>query len=168
MARGKIVNRRNTSRAPLAVDLLAATPLLSATTLARAISMSVKCATELLDRFVTIDVAVEVTHRSARRLFGLAGLAPLRDAAQAPYRPDPNRAPGRPRHVVIGDEIAADPMTLPPLSTVARRDFDYSALEAAMAHLDATVRGARRVLITVPLAGSATNAVSGVRSVPTA
>ena len=91
-ARGKIGSRRSTSRAALAVDVLAATPLISATTLARAIGMSVKCATELLDRFVAADVAVEVTHRSARRLFGLKGLAPLRAVVQPPGRPDPKIA----------------------------------------------------------------------------
>ncbi len=51
-ARGKSPSRRSTSRAALAVDVLAAAPLLSATTLARAIGMSIKCAAELLDRFV--------------------------------------------------------------------------------------------------------------------
>jgi hypothetical protein len=36
---------------------------------------------------------------------------------------------------------------MPPLSPVERRAFDYTALEEAMAHLDAVVRGARRALI---------------------
>lgn len=152
-ARDKISSQRSTSRAALAVDVLAATPLLSATTLARAIGMSVKCATELLDRFVVEDVAVEVTHRSARRLFGLAGLAPLRAVVQPPDRPDPNRRLGRPRHAVDNDETAAEARPLPPLSAVERRAFDYSALEEAMAHLDATIRRVRRSLITVPLGG---------------
>jgi hypothetical protein len=39
--------------------------------------MSIKTATRLLDGLVTGDVAVEVTHRAKRRLFGLAGMAPL-------------------------------------------------------------------------------------------
>ena len=77
-ARGKVAGRRRTSRAPLAVDLLAAAPLLSATTLARAIcsatiGMSVKCATELLDRFVAEEVAVEVTHRAGAAAVRAAG-----------------------------------------------------------------------------------------------
>ena len=87
-ARSKVMSRRSTSRAAVAVDVLAAAPLMSATTLARVIGMSVKCATELLDRFVVEGAAVEVTHRSARRLFGLAGLAPLRGVVQPPVRPD--------------------------------------------------------------------------------
>ena len=142
-ARGKVGRRRSTSRAALAVDVLAATPLVSATTLARTISMSVKCATELLDRFVATEVAVEVTHRSARRLFGLAGLAPLRDVVRPPYRPDPDRGPGRPRHETIEDDAATEVPSLPPLSPIARPGLDYGALEEAMAHVDAVVRRAR-------------------------
>ena len=71
-----------TPRAPLAIDVMAATPLISATTLAGAIGMSIKNAGMLLERFCAEGVAVEVTHRSARRLFGLSGLAPLRDAVR--------------------------------------------------------------------------------------
>ena len=93
-ARGKIAQRRRTSRAGLAVDVLAATPLLSATTLARAIGMSVKCATELLDRFVAEEVAVEVTHRSARRLFGLVGLAPTPSRCACARSPGPQSRSG--------------------------------------------------------------------------
>ena len=33
--------------------------------------------------------------------------------------------------------------TLPPLTSVERRAFDYSALDEAMAHLDAVVRHTR-------------------------
>ena len=145
-ARGKIGRRRSTSRAALAVDVLAATPLVSATTLARTIGMSLKCATELLDRFVAAEVAVEVTHRSARRLFGLAGLAPLRDVVRPPYRPDPDRGPGRPRHEMTDEAAAVQVPALPPLSPVERSAFDYGALEEAMAHLDAVVRNSRHAL----------------------
>ena len=145
-ARGKVAGRRSTSRATLAVDVLAATPLMSATTLARAIGMSIKCATEVLDRFVAAEVAVEVTHRSARRLFGLAGLAPLRDVVRPPYRPDPDRGPGRPRHEMIDEVAAVEAPALPPLSPVERRAFDYGALEEAMAHLDAVIRNSRQAL----------------------
>ena len=142
-ARGKIAGHRSTSRAALAVDVLAAAPLLSATTLARAIGMSVKCATELLDRFVAADVAVEVTHRSARRLFGLKGMAPLRDVVRPPYRPDPGRGRGRPWHEIIEDQTATEVPSLPPLSPIDRPVLQYDGLEEAMAHLDAAVRRAR-------------------------
>ncbi len=147
-ARGKIRGRRCTSRAALAVDVLAATPLLSATTLARAIGMSVKSATELLDRFVAADVVIEVTHRSKRRLFGLAGLAPLRDVVRPPYRPDPNRGRGRPWHEIVTEEAEHEVPPLPPLSPIERQDFDYGPLEEAMAHLDQVLRQTRRSLDT--------------------
>ena len=122
---------------------------MSATTLAQAIGMSVKCATELLDRFVATDVAVEVTHRSARRLFGLAGLAPLRAVVRPPDRPDPNRGPGRPRQEIIEDHIIPVVPSWPPLSPIEWRAFDYTALEEAMAHLDTVVRQTRRALSTL-------------------
>jgi hypothetical protein len=123
-------------------DLLAAAPLLSATTLARAIGMSIKCAGELLDRFVTEGIAVEVTHRSARRLFGLA---PLRDAVQAPHRPDPQRRRGRPSVEPVPETVST-PETLSPLE---RRSFDYADLEAAMSELDAVIKDTRRALQTI-------------------
>jgi hypothetical protein len=45
---------------------------------------------------VAVGIAVEVTHRSKRRLFGLRGLIPLRDAVRAPHRPNANRGRGWP------------------------------------------------------------------------
>jgi hypothetical protein len=146
-ARARVSVQRSTSRAALAVDVLAAAPLLSATTLARAIGMSVKCAGELLERFVEEEVAVEVTHRSARRLFGLSGMAPVREATTAPRRPHPGRGRGRPpieRDWPI-DELAPR-APLPPLSRLQRPPIDYGALEAAMAHCDDVVRFTRRRL----------------------
>ncbi|MBY0334834.1 MAG: hypothetical protein K2X49_29650, partial [Acetobacteraceae bacterium] len=89
-ARAKVAaGRRRNSRAPAAVDLLAAVPLVSATTLAAALGLSVKAACGILDDLVRLEVSVEVTHRHSRRLFGLAGLAPLRAAAAPPRRPVP-------------------------------------------------------------------------------
>jgi len=90
-ARRKASGRRSTSRAALAIDVLAAAPLLSATTLARATGPSIKSATTMLDGFVAAETAVEVTHRSARRLFGLAGMAPVREATTVPRRSELGR-----------------------------------------------------------------------------
>ena len=90
-ARAAVAGRRRTSRAAAAVDILAAAPLVSATSLAAGLGMAVKNAAALLDAFCAAGIAVEVTHRSKRRLFGLTGLAPLRDAVRPPYRPDPTR-----------------------------------------------------------------------------
>jgi hypothetical protein len=82
-ARARAGGQRRTSRAAAAIDALAAAPLLSATSLAGILGMSVKGATGLLDGFVAAGIVVEVTHRAKRRLFGLAGLAPLRRVAGA-------------------------------------------------------------------------------------
>ena len=97
-------------------------------------------------------------HRSKRRLFGLKGLAPLREVVRPPYRPDPNRGPGRPRQPSEAEETDIAPPPLPPLTPIERRAFDYTALEEAMAHLDAVVRQTRVALKTVaagtPVAGT--------------
>lgn len=147
-ARTRAKGQRSTSRATLtlAVDVLAAAPLLSPTTLARAIGTSIKGATHLLDRFAAEEIVVEVTHRSGRRLFGLKGLAPLRAAVQPPYRPDPNRGRGRPVRERIDEADEPAPPPLPSLGTIGRREFDYTALQEAMTRLDAVVRGARHSL----------------------
>ncbi len=142
-ARTKVSLRRSTSRAAPAVDLLAAAPLLSATTLAKALGMSIKCAGELLDQFVGQGIAIEVTHRSARRLFGLAGLAPLRDAVQPRPRPAPGRRRGRP-HAEVADEIQeAEILPSSPAGTMNWANFDYTELGEALMHLESVVQQTR-------------------------
>ena len=139
--------RRSTSRAAAAVDVMAAAPLVSATSLGRVLGMATKNAGVLLDQFRTAGVAVEVTHRSARRLWGLQGLAPLRDGVAPPRRPEPGRGRGRPPLLPAdGKEAPFEPPPLPPVTRLERRAFDYSGLEAAMAHADQAVRTARRTL----------------------
>jgi hypothetical protein len=142
-ARARVPAQRSTSRAALAVDVMAAAPLISATTLAKAIGMSIKCTTELLDRFVVSEIAVEVTHRSARRLFGLAEMAPVRAATTAPRRPIPGRGRGRPRSEDLPEELVVQAAPLPPISRFQHPPIDYGALEEAMAHCDAVIRTAR-------------------------
>ena len=95
-ARRATAARRRTSRAAAAVDVLAAAPLVSATSLGQALGMAVKNAAQLLDEFCADGIAIEVTHRSKRRLFGLAALAPLRDEVAPPRRPEHGRGRGRP------------------------------------------------------------------------
>ena len=145
-ARHGITGHRRDSHIIAAVDLLAAAPLLSATTLARILGIAIKSAIRILDTLVAAEIAIEVTHRSKRRLFGLPGLAPLRDSVRPPYRPEPGRGRGRPRYEVEEDAPDEAPLPLPPLTPVDRRAFDYSALEEAMAHLDAVVRASRSAL----------------------
>ncbi len=90
------VARRKNSRAAAAIDILAAAPLVSPRTLAAGLGMAVGNAAKLLEDFCAAGITVEVSHRSKRRLFGLAGLAPLRDATAPPRRPEPGRGRGRP------------------------------------------------------------------------
>ncbi len=148
-ARGAVAGRRSTSRAAAAVDLLAAAPVLSATTLAHILGIAVKNAIRILDELLAAGTAIEVTHRSKRRLFGLQGLTPLQQVVHPPYRPDPTRGPGRPRHDIDADVVEATPSPLPPLTPIERRAFDYTALEEAMAHLDAVVRTSRFALRSI-------------------
>jgi hypothetical protein len=144
-ARQALGKRRKTSSAPAAVDVLAAVPVISATALAKLLGIAVKNALKILEELCRAEIAIEVTHRSKRRLFGLAGLAPLREVVRPPYRPEPNRGPGRPRHDVFEEE-AAPPPALLPLSPLETRAFDYTALEETMAQLDDVVRRARQAL----------------------
>ncbi len=65
---------------------------------------------------------------------------------QPPYRPEPGRGRGRPPIPRFEDDVAAAPPPLLPLTPIERRAFDYSALEEAMAHLDAVVRASRLAL----------------------
>jgi hypothetical protein len=145
-ARRGIAGRRKDAHDARAVDLLAAAPVISATTLAAILGIAVKNAIRILDGLVAAEIAIEVTNRAKRRLFGLKGLAPLLQVVLVPYRADPNRGRGRPRHH-IGEELP-DAAPLPPhsLTPVERRSFDYTALEEAMAHLDAVIRRTRHVL----------------------
>ena len=151
-ARRGIAGRRKDSHDAAAVDVLAAAPVLSATTLACVLGIAVKNAIRILDTLVAADIAIEVTHRSKRRLFGLHGLTPLRDVVQPPYRPEPGRGRGRPPIPSFDDEVA-NPPSLPPLTPIERRAFDYAALEEAMAHLDAVVRQTRHTLGALLRAG---------------
>jgi hypothetical protein len=146
-ARGSVAGRRSNSRAGQAIDVLAAAPLLSATTLAKAIGMSIRSATDLLDEFVLDGLVVEVTHRAKRRLFALCGLTPLRDEIAPPRRPLPGRGPGRPRLDRPEEEVLETvPNQAPVLTPVARKAIDYSDLETWMAHADTVIRQTRRSL----------------------
>jgi hypothetical protein len=144
-ARSQAGGRRSTSRAGAAIDVLAAAPLVSATSLGKALGMATQNAAQLLDRFCADGIAIEVTHRSKRRLFGLAALAPLREGVAPPHRPEPGRGRGRPPLLAVEDVIAAPPAPLPPISPIERRRFDYSGLDAAMALADEAMGNARRL-----------------------
>ena len=88
---------------------------------------------------------------SKRRLFGLTGLAPLRDVVRPPYRPEPGRGRGRPP--LVAEEAITVP-ALPPVPPLDRQPFDYSDLAHWMTQMDQTIRQARRALGTLPASGS--------------
>ena len=91
----------------------------------------------MLDRFVEKGLIVEVTHRSARRLFALQDMAPLRDIAQPREQAVSGRKRGRQRASAVEDAMNIE-------ETGAVQDFvpierwvpDYSELEAAIAEID--------------------------------
>jgi hypothetical protein len=165
-ARAAVAGRRSTSRAATSVDVLAMAPLVSATTLAAGLGMAVKNAIALLVALAEAEIVVEVTHRSKRRLFGLAGLAPLRDEVAPPRRPEPGRGPGRPP--AIREEAALPPPPLPsrPLTPIERKAIDYSDLEHWMAHADQVIRDTRRTLDSLAR-GEGTSASPRSQAAPT-
>jgi len=148
-ARACFADRRSNSRAAMAIDVLAAAPLLSATTLAGAIGMSIRRAIDLLEGFVRDDLVVEVTHRAKRRLFALRGLSPMRDEILPPRRPEPGRRPGRPRNDEAEAEVPKQISSAAPLSPLQRGVFDYSVLEESMDHLESVIRRTRQSLGTL-------------------
>jgi hypothetical protein len=152
-ARRAVAGRRSDSRAGHAVDILAAAPLLSATSLGAALGMATKNATRLLEGFVVLGIASEVTHRAKRRLYGLKHLAPLREAAAPPRRPLPGRRPGRPRAsfaaAAAGNEnpAAAAPLApSPPLPRSQREEFEFGELDRWLDLADQAIRRAQGVL----------------------
>ncbi|HEY1431107.1 MAG TPA: hypothetical protein VGF39_05705 [Stellaceae bacterium] len=154
-ARRAVAGRRRDSRAAAAIDILAAAPLLSATSLGQALGMATKNATRLLEGFVVLGIASEVTHRSKRRLYGLKHLAPLREASAPPRRPLPGRRPGRPSAASLaaaaagtGGPTGTAPLLAPspPLPPLERREFEFGELDRWLDLADQAIRRAQRVL----------------------
>ncbi len=165
-ARRAVAGRRSNSRATIAIDMLAAAPLISATSLARGLGMAAKNALELLTGLCADEITIEVTHRSKRRLFGLAGLAPLRDEISPPRRPEPGRGRGRPPTIRLEPEQQPVSLQPPdrPMTPLERRVIDYSELEQGMAHLEQVIRDTRRtleVLARSEAAPASSSSVSG-------
>ncbi|MBB2158371.1 hypothetical protein HLH33_19105 [Gluconacetobacter diazotrophicus] len=114
------------------VDLMAVHPLISATRVAGALDMSINAALQILERLVRNGVAIEATHRSARRLFGLAGLHGIQDVVARP-------GGGAPLVAAKDDGVAPAPLRFE-RSLVEPEELDYTELDAAMKAADAAVR----------------------------
>ena len=154
-ARRAVAGRRRDSRAAAAIDILAAAPLLSATSLGQALGMATNNATRLLEGFVVLGIASEVTHRSKRRLYGLKHLAPLREAVAPPRHPLPGRRPGRPSAAALAAAVAGSegPPAMasllppaPPLPRLERGELEFGELDRWLDLADQAIRRAQRVL----------------------
>src|SRR3954449_106388 len=150
---------RSTSRLPAAVDLLAASPLLSISALADALSCSVEGASRMLDALVGLEIAAEVTGRTgrgARRLYGLKRLLPIRAETTAVRRQARGGQRGRPKRVLtapfaeLADDSGAAGVTpdaeLVEPVRLAAVSFDFDALDRLIAAADERTRGVRRLL----------------------
>jgi hypothetical protein len=150
-ARAAVAGRRRDSRAAAAIDILAAAPLVSATSLGQGLGMATNNATQLLDGFVGLGIVSEVTLRAKRRLYGLKHLAPLRAAAAPPRHPVSGRRPGRPSTASLADDadvaqMAAPLPPSPPLPPLERRTFEFSELDRWLDLTDQAIRRVERVL----------------------
>ena len=152
--RHAVRDRRRGSYAAAAVDVLAAAPVVSATSLAMALRIAPKNAGRLLENFTLLGIAVEVTHRSKRRLYGLRHLAPLREAAaRARQAALIGRGRGRPGGYA-GGTADAEPepgapgpiKSPPPLPRRERDQFECGELDRWMAVADQAIRRAQRAL----------------------
>ncbi len=145
-ARAQAGDQRRNSKAALAIDIIAAHPVISATTLAARLSVSVQAACVLLERFVDRGLVVDVTRRSARRLFALRDLAPLRDAVRMPEKPVLGRKRGRP---CLGIEADPDPdpdeqmdaLVVDSFQPLSQWKPDFSELDAALKQIDVSLHG---------------------------
>jgi hypothetical protein len=160
-ARHAVRDRRRGSYAAAAVDALAAAPVLSATTLAAALGIAPKNAGRLLENFTVLGIAVEVTHRAKRRLYGLKHLAPLRAATTPARLPTATAGSrGRPEGLTrisdAGVPLASPPAGIaasPPLPRAALAEFEVAELEEWMAAADAAIRRAQLAIDRALTAG---------------
>jgi hypothetical protein len=153
-ARRAVKDRRRGSYAAAAVDILAAGPIVSATSLAATLAIAAKNAARILESFTVLGIAVEVTYRSKRRLYGLRHLAPLREVAAPPPRVAAvGRGRGRPGGRQ-GDRADAElePITpaaierRTPLTRPERDEFESADFDRWIAAADQAIRRAQLAL----------------------
>lgn len=169
-ARRAVKDRRRGSHAAAAVDILAAAPVLSATSLSAALGIAPKNAARLLEGFTVLGIVVEVTHRSKRRLYGLKHLAPLREAVGPPLRRALiGRGRGRPVAYDGGNGPEPEPPARievpPPLPRPERDAFDFGELDRWMAVADLAIRRAQRALEVHAIGANGRGIVSSTETV---
>ena len=79
-------------------------------------------------------------------LFGLHGMAPLRDEVALPCRPEPGRGQGRSPAGLAEQAPALEAPPAGPLTPMERWTFDYTALDHWMAQAEQATRQIRRTL----------------------
>jgi len=154
-ARSAVRDRRRDSRAVVAVDIMAAAPVISATSRAGGLGIAVKNTSALVELLVERGIAIEVTHRSKRRLYGLKDLALLREEASLPRRPTPGRRRGRPprgatKPAIVAENssavgrtpLLADRQSLSPFE---RKEFDFTDIDRWMQQADGAIRRTKAV-----------------------
>ena len=91
--------------------------------------------------------AVEVTHRSKRRLFGLKAWRRCATRSRRPAGRNPGAGRGRPpASWRPRTPSPPPPLPRPPLTPIERQAFDYSELEHCMAQLDQAIRHTQHTL----------------------
>jgi hypothetical protein len=148
-AREAVAGRRRDSHAAAAIDIMAAAPLVSATMLGHTLGIARKNAQRLLDGFVRVGIASEVSRRHKRRLYGLPHLLPLRDAAAVPRRPivgHGHRRPGAARPISPAAEPLSPRVPFPPVVRPTAPEFDFSDLDRLIDLTDRAMRRVDRVL----------------------
>jgi hypothetical protein len=146
-ARFAIRGYRRSSHAPALVDLLAAAPMLSSPAVAAMLDIAPKNAIRLLEELLADGVIIEVSRRAKRRLYALPNMAPLRESAAEPKRPEFGRGRGRPPEVTLEpDTEEPAPIRSASPAPIDRFSFDYGSLDAAIAELDAVSRKTKSVL----------------------
>lgn len=134
-ARRAVRGQRSTSRAGLVVDLLMLHPIASATAVSQRTGLSVNATLQILERLQGEGIVVEITNRSARRMFAMRAFEGIRDCIRPPQRRRRGNTMRRQRESTsptssfTPSRIERD--ELPPL--------DYTDLDQALAAADRAV-----------------------------
>ncbi|NHO55340.1 hypothetical protein GOB87_15600 [Acetobacter estunensis] len=134
-ARRAVRGQRSTSRAGLVVDLLMLHPLASATGIAHCTGLSINATLQILERLQGQGIVVEVTNRSARRLFAMRAFEGISDCIRPPQRRSRGKTTRGEGEIVTSSFSTAQSRVrrdeLPPL--------DYTDLDHALAAADRAV-----------------------------